>query len=744
MSWATRAWPYAAVAGVAALLFARGPFAGHPLYFRDLSLYFFPLRRFALAGIEAGVLRYWNPYVHEGEPLALPPISYPFDLLQLLRPDEVGISFVLALHVPLAALWMMALCRKGLGLSAIAAAGAGLVYSLGGFALSTVNLYVYAQALAWAPAAVLGLLLAARGGRRAVALGAVTVGILVSTTAAEMVAQAIVVGVLLALPCPPAALLRMAAALALGAGLAAPSVAVLARLAADSARAAGFPPEVVLSHSIHPLTLVQVVVAGFYGDTSQLTERWWGVNFFPRGFPYFLSLYLGLATLVTALVGAGQDRGPRRRLAALAVVALLMALGRWGLGAAIVEAFEPARSFRYPSKLFFTVHVAVALLAALGLDALAARARGAWRRLAAMAFIAGALLASAPLWPRIASSRAQWFASGFFPPAFPLPERMALLDWVLRDGAIGGAAALAVGAIAVLAARGRLAPHAASLAVVGLIAADLLRAGAGLNPATTAGFFTPSAEVARHHAAWRAAGRVFTCAPGSSEAYALGRAVRADHERWTFAVLRDTLAPAFNVSAGVPSALSPDLTMLVPPERLIDPADAGCASIDRLVAPLRLAGVGHVISLDPLVHPDLAPESEERPPALAPLTVRAYALRDPRPMAALMGADGTADVRRRDAGRLEVAVTAPLGGTLHVREAYAAGWKATVDGRAAGVQRAEGRHIAVAVPAGAHAVVLDYDPPGLRLGAWIALASALVILGLVAVPPRGHPSSPGC
>ena len=79
----TRAWPYAAVAAVAALALARGPFSGHPLFFRDLSLYFFPLRRFVLAGLQAGALRFWNPYVHEGEPLALPPVSYPFDLLQL-------------------------------------------------------------------------------------------------------------------------------------------------------------------------------------------------------------------------------------------------------------------------------------------------------------------------------------------------------------------------------------------------------------------------------------------------------------------------------------------------------------------------------------------------------------------------------------------------------------------------------------------------------------------------------------
>ena len=144
------------------------------------------------------------------------------------------------------------------------------------------------------------------------------------------------------------------------------------------------------------MTLAQVVVAGFYGDTAQLTDRWWGGNFFPRGFPYFLSLYLGLATLVTAAVGAVQDRGPRRRLAAIAIVALLLALGRWGLGAAVVEAFDLARRFRYPSKLFFAVHLAVALLVGLGADALANGARSAWRRLALAALAVGVLAASAP------------------------------------------------------------------------------------------------------------------------------------------------------------------------------------------------------------------------------------------------------------------------------------------------------------------------------------------------------------
>ena len=85
------------------------------------------------------------------------------------------------------------------------------------------------------------------------------------------------------------------------------------------------------------------------------------------------------------------------------------------------------------------------------------------------------------------------------------------------------------------------APRPPRSAVVALLAADLLRAGAGLNPATSADFFAPSPEVARHHDAWRAAGRIFTCDPASSRAYARGaRPSRSDHERWTFAVLRDT------------------------------------------------------------------------------------------------------------------------------------------------------------------------------------------------------------
>src|SRR6185503_11154400 len=145
-------------------------------------------------------VRFWNPYVHEGAPLALPPISYLPDLLQVLWPSEAGFTVLLALHVPLSAVALMALARRGLGLSLTAAAAGGLVYGLGGFALSCVNLYVYLQVLAWAPLVVLGLVRAAQGSTRGMALGAGALALCLSTTGAELALQAVLAGALLALP----------------------------------------------------------------------------------------------------------------------------------------------------------------------------------------------------------------------------------------------------------------------------------------------------------------------------------------------------------------------------------------------------------------------------------------------------------------------------------------------------------------------------------------------------------------
>src|SRR5262245_26987277 len=96
-----RWWLAMAVAATAALLpFARGLLAGRTLYFRDLAILFYPYREYALEGLRAGQLRYWDPYIHEGVPLVYPPVAYPLDLLALLGPRLEGTSTLLVLHIP--------------------------------------------------------------------------------------------------------------------------------------------------------------------------------------------------------------------------------------------------------------------------------------------------------------------------------------------------------------------------------------------------------------------------------------------------------------------------------------------------------------------------------------------------------------------------------------------------------------------------------------------------------------------
>jgi hypothetical protein len=720
----------AAVALLALVPFLRGLASGASFYFRDLALYFLPMRRFALEGLAAGELRFWNPYVHEGVPLSLPAIGYPVDLLQLLRPDPAGVSAVLALHVPLAAVLFFVLAR-GLSLGRVAAAGGALVYALGGFVLSSLNLYVHLQAAAWAPLVVLALArVLGGGGRRATATAALVLALALSTTGVEITGQAVVAAIVVGGVGRDARSRGLAAlALGLGAAIVAPVLLLVAGQVGGSARGQGFPTDVVLAHSVHPFTLVQTVVGGLYGNLSNVAGEWWGQNFFPRGFPYILSLYLGAATLALAWVGARSGHRLARRLVVLTALGLVAAVGRWSGLATVVDAVPPLHLFRFPVKAFFTVHLAVALLASMGLSALAESEGGRpWRRLALWAGALGALLAAFPLAPRLMPATIAAFARGFFPPGLAVEVRAALLARILGDGAVGGAAALSLGAIAVLVLRSAVPAPRASWMVAALVAADLLRAGAGLNPMVTASFYRPSPSLEVRLPSLRRA-RVFTCSVEESPAYLGARAARgSDHEAWSFAVLLETLTPAFNVPLRVATAMSPDLTMLVPGDRVLSPDEASCRDLDAIVPRLREAAVGTVVAVDLLKHPDLEADGVVAPARIAPVAVHLYRLRAPRPR---VEASGDARVVETTYGTNDVSIVVEASGSEEVvlRDGWAPGWTARVDGQPADL-RASGRHRSVRVPPGTHRVVMDYRPPGLPLGlgtSGLALAVAIAL-----------------
>jgi hypothetical protein len=751
------------VGAVALLPFVRGLAGGATFYFRDIALSILHQRRFSLLGLQALELRFWNPFTHEGTPAFPPPLSYPVDLLQLLRPDAFGISLVLALHVPLAAVAFLLLART-LGLTLRAAAAGAFVYALGGFLLSTLNLYMHLQAAAWAPAVILALHRLRDGGRREIALAAALLGVAMSTSGVELVAQAVLVGIVLAARPARACWLRIAAALLLGLALsAAPIVAVGGQTSAESARGVGFPTAVVLSHSIHPLTLLQVLVGDLYGDLQRLAEQWWGMNFFPRGFPYFLSLYLGPLALSLAVIGLVPGRAPRR-LVPLVLLALVVSLGRWAGLEPVVEALPWLRFFRYPVKAFFTVHLVTALLAAYGLDALAAGS--GWRRFLALAGAVGAGLAILPFVPGLFPQATRRFAAGFFPPDYPWPLRFERLATVAADAQTGGFLALLASVLALLVLARRVAPAFAATTIVGLLAADLLRCGAGLNPMVAPSFLRPSPPTsALLSEVQEEGGRLYSLDPEASPAYLSARQQRTgEHVLWSFAMLVELQIPEANLERGIRTAFSLDRTMLAAGPRTLSPEDAGPDAVARLLPRLRRAGVAHVLSLDPLSHPDLEPRGEAAPARLAPLSIHAYRVRDPLPLRGVAravrpaargavaegaleflaaggtvvegevapadGVSGRVLESREEADRVELRVEADAPTVVVVRDAFAPGWSATVNGAPAPIFRADGRHRAIPVPAGRSRVVLSYHPPLLRAAAAVSFSALVVIAGL--------------
>jgi hypothetical protein len=260
-------------------------------------------------------------------------------------------------------------------------------------------------------------------------------------------------------------------------------------------------------------------------------------------------------------------------------------------------------------------------------------------------------------------------------------------------------------------------------------------------------------------------GRVFSYGPDRSPAFQrfLGERTPA-RGLWSFFVIRQMLAPYANLLDRVESPDAKDLTSFVlrPPELL--PEQYRPEAVGKILGDLRNAAVSRIVSLDPLRDADLRLLAAI--PAGPPdLIIHVYELAHPWPRAYVgcrvvatagredalrrpraAGFDPARDVALEQPGqaacltgtvsrtgavagqeRYEVQTDGP--GFLVTRDSHARGWRATVDGHAADVLRANGKHRAVAVPAGTHVVELSYEPPGLCMG--LALMAAACGAGLV-------------
>ena len=171
--------------------------------------------------------------------------------------------------------------------------------------------------------------------------------------------------------------------------------------------------------------------------------------------------------------------------------------------------------------------------------------------------------------------------------------------------------------------------------------------------------------------------------------------------------------------------------MLAPTARVLSPELASCRDFSAIVPSLRDAGVTRILSLDPLEEPSLRLLETVAPRRIAPLSVHVYELGGALPRFSL---NTTIIHDTPDHLDLEVNVDEPT--HFVVREPFANGWHATVNGINRTIQRSADGHRMFALDQGHNRIVMAFEPEGLRLGMAITLISMAACLGLL-LRPRG-------
>lgn len=347
--------------------------------FNDISAQFAAWRQWGFGEIAAGRFPLWNPFAFGGHPFHgsfEPGLLYPPNWLHLALSNEAALSAVLLLHVWLAGALTYAWARRR-GASAAGAFAAGAAFMFcGPFFL---RLYAghlpYLCAAAWLP----GLLLCVDELRRApsarwAAAGAFVAAMTVlagNPQAAWLGALAAGLYAVLEIPARKRRLAYAAALTGLalaGAALSAAQWLPGIEAASGSTRWGGLAPAEAASFALGLRDLPSLV------RPSTLSS---GLRDAGSGFYWESCLHLGAVALGLAL-WAGLKRDGRAALAA-AVVLLLLALGP---GAPVIgrvfAALPFASVFRASGRLALPACAFLALLCALGHDALAARL-GRWR-----------------------------------------------------------------------------------------------------------------------------------------------------------------------------------------------------------------------------------------------------------------------------------------------------------------------------------------------------------------------------
>lgn len=471
----------------------------------DLASFFFPMHVFAASEIQAGRLPFWNPHLFSGAPHLAnfqTGALYPPNLLAYLlaRPFEYATLELLAiLHFLLASYGVYWLART-LSLSRAGAVLAGVVFAYSGFLVAHLGHYPMLATASWAPfvfAAIVGtvrysswpiallgtlaLACAILGGHQPILLMTLSAALVIALfelwRAAAYVYPASWTGSDRVADWRAARgsvqphVFRLAFMAIVAAGLAAPALGPSLEMMGYTVRA-GLDYQSASQFSVQPTALLHLVLPTMYG--SNPTDYWgpfsnteiWG--------------YTGVVALALAVYGLAI-RPCRTRLfwAAVALVSLLFLLGPFASVHGWTYAFAPGFDrIRGAGRAFMFFDLAVALLAAWGLDGLLRRHRPGLARHQevlkwGVAGLAGVLLLVVAIVIPLFASNVVGINDPSNRPVIALDNAIMLALWLL--------AALVV---ALIAWRTPLRGGALATLVIGATVMSLFHATAPFNPTT--------------------------------------------------------------------------------------------------------------------------------------------------------------------------------------------------------------------------------------------------------------------